>query len=201
VVRAALDQAARRLCIGLRQLVERDVAGAGVGDVRRDRSGAIGRSKGAHHVARARRVGGLGRIRGGTRQAGALAVDLANHGFEAVVGLGDPGGGERVGLDDVGTGIQVRTVDRGNDIGPSQADQIGVAAQVARVVTEALAPEVRLGQGVRLDERAHPAVEHEDPFAQQAVEAREPGRPAERRGHGHSGEGRGHGSELADARV
>ena len=85
-------------------------------------------------------------------------------------------------------------MDRGHDVRPGEADQVGVAAQVTRVVTEPLAPEVGLGQLVRLDERAHPAVEHEDPFAEQAVE----GASRVDRLNGEDvvdGRGTGHGSE------
>ena len=145
-VRAALDQSARRFGVGLGQLVEGHVAGARIGDVRRDRGGPVGRPEGAHHEARARRVGGLGCVGGGPRQSRALAVDLGHHRLEAVVGLGDPGGRERVGLDDVRPGVEVGAVDRGHDVRPGQADQVGVTAQVTRVVAEPLAPEVRLGQ-------------------------------------------------------
>ena len=53
--------------------------------------------------------------------------------------------------------------------GPGQAEQVGVAAQVARVVAEPLAAVVGLGQLVGLDERAHRAVEHEDPRPEQVV--------------------------------
>ena len=46
--------------------------------------------------------------------------------------------------------------------GRVRIEQIVVAAQVARVIREPLAAEVRLGQLVALDHRAHRAVEDED---------------------------------------
>ena len=51
-------------------------------------------------------------------------------------------------------------------------EQVVVALQVARVVGEALAAEVGLGEPVPLDHRAHRAVEHEDALAQQGGERR-----------------------------
>ena len=57
-----------------------------------------------------------------------------------------------------------------------QAQQVAVAAQVARMVAEPLAAEVRLGEPVGLEHRAHRPVEDEDPLAQ------EPGQQGEARG-------------------
>ena len=51
-VGAAVDQAARLLGIGRAQLVEGDVAEAGIVDVRRDRRGAVGRPERAGDEAR-----------------------------------------------------------------------------------------------------------------------------------------------------
>ena len=56
-----------------------------------------------------------------------------------------------------------------------QAQQVAVAAHVLRVVREPLAPEVGLGEPVALEQRAHGAVEHEDPLPQQPGQQREPG--------------------------
>ena len=58
-----------------------------------------------------------------------------------------------------------------DDLGLGQHQQVVGAPQVARVVGEALAAEVGLGQLVALDDRAHGAVEHEDPLAQQLGQA------------------------------
>ena len=56
-------------------------------------------------------------------------------------------------------------MDGANDVGPGQHQQIVVALELARMVGEALAAEVGLAELVRLDLRAHRAVEHEDALA------------------------------------
>ena len=78
-------------------------------------------------------------------------------------------------------------VDVADDVRLGEAEQVVVAAEVLRVIGEALAPEVLLGQLVALEERAHRAVEHEDPLAQEPVEALEALGAGERR----AGEARG----------
>ncbi len=55
-----------------------------------------------------------------------------------------------------------------DDVGPRQHQQVVVALQVARVILEALAAEVGLGQLVPLDHRAHRAVEDEDALREQS---------------------------------
>src|SRR5204862_3333631 len=71
---------------------------------------------------------------------------------------------EGVGLDDVGAGAQVGFVDRLDDLGPRQLEQVAVALEALRMVLEALAAVVGLAELVALDHRAHRAVEDDDPF-------------------------------------
>ena len=54
--------------------------------------------------------------------------------------------------------------------GREQDQEIAVALEILRVILEALAAEVRLGQLVALDHRAHRAVEDEDPPGQQGAQ-------------------------------
>ena len=113
--------------------------------------------------------GRLGRVGGVAGEPRGRDVEVADgRRVEAVVGLGDAGRGERVRAEDVGAGIEVAGVDRGDGGGLGQAQQVAVAAQVARVVAEPLAAEVGLAEPVRLEHRAHRAVEDEDPLAQEA---------------------------------
>src|SRR6266478_6440106 len=51
-----------------------------------------------------------------------------------------------------------------------QVEQVVVSLQITRPVLEPLAPESRLVQVVRLDHRAHRAVENKDPLPQQALQ-------------------------------
>ena len=59
-------------------------------------------------------------------------------------------------------------MDAANHVGPGQDEQVVRAAQVARVVLEALAAEGGLVELVALDHRAHRAVEDQDPLAHQS---------------------------------
>jgi hypothetical protein len=88
----------------------------------------------------------------------------------AVVGLGDPRGAERVGLDQVGARGEIRVVDLADHVGAREHEDLVVAAQVARVVAEALAAEVGLAELARLDHRAHRAIDHEDPLGEDPLE-------------------------------
>ena len=54
--------------------------------------------------------------------------------------------------------------------GLRQGEQVVVALEVARMVAEALAAEVRVAEPLGLDHRAHGAVDDDDPLAQQADE-------------------------------
>ena len=73
-------------------------------------------------------------------------------------------------------------MDRPDRLGLGQAQEIAVAAHVARVVAEPLAAELGLGEPVGLEHRAHRAVEDQDPLAQDPGQGREAGGAIERRG-------------------
>jgi hypothetical protein len=115
---------------------------------------------------RPRRVGGRARdLRRGH-------VHVVDRGLEAVVGLRDRRRREGVGLDDVGAGVEVRVVDGADDIGARQGQQIAVALELLGMRREALAAEVGLAELVRLDLRAHGAVDDEDALAQDPAQRR-----------------------------
>ncbi len=168
-VRAALDQAARRVVVGVDQFLPRDVAGAGVVDVGRDRRGFVGRAQRAGDEAWS--VGRFVLVCRGAGDRGGGPVHLFGVGLQRVIGQRNRVGVEGVRADDVGTGVEILAVDAGDDLGLGQRQQVVLAAQVARMVGEALAAEVGLGQLVTLDERAHRAVEHEDALAQKLGQA------------------------------
>ena len=89
-VRAARDQPLGRLLVGVRQLVEGDVPGARVVDVRRDGRGPVGRAERAQHEARPVRVRGLGRGPRPARASRAASWFISRTtSVSAVVGLGD----------------------------------------------------------------------------------------------------------------
>ncbi len=161
-VGAAFDQGAGLLAVRAAELLEGDVAGAGVVDVGRDRGRAVHGTEDPGHEAGA--VGGAGRVLVGglARDPGRRAVDLADRVLDPVVGHGQPGGGEGVGLDDVGAGAQVGAVDLADHVRARQAEEVVVAEQGGGVGAEMVAAEVVLGEGVPLDHGAHGAVKDED---------------------------------------
>ena len=161
-VGAAFDQPARLLGIGLRQLVEADVAEAGVVDVGRDRGRAVGGPQRAGDEARLVRRPLRRRVGRGARELGGGQVDLVGQRLHAVVGERDALGIEGVGADDIGAGRQIAVVDLGDRLGPGQHEQIVVALHGLAVAGKARPAEGRLVELVALDHRAHGAVDDED---------------------------------------
>ena len=169
-VAAAFEQALGLLAVGGAQLGEGDVARRRIVDVGADARRLRRRPERAGDEARL--VGAAVAVAGGARQARAGDVHLAGEGAEVVVGLGHRGRAEGVGLDDVGAGGEVLLVDRGDHVGPGHLQQVVVALQALRMVLEALAAVVGLGQAMALDHRAHRAVEDDDPLLQDLRQGR-----------------------------
>ena len=126
-VGAAVDQPGGLLGVGLDELLEAGVAEARVVDVGRDRGGPVGRAQPAGDEARPVGLGLGDRVRGLARQPGRLEVQLVGEVLHAVVGLGDALRAEGVRRDDVGAGLEVLAVDRPDDLGLGQAEQVAVA--------------------------------------------------------------------------
>ena len=165
---AAVDQALDLLAIGRAQLVEGDGAEAGIGDVRRDRGGAVGRPEraGDETAPAVFFLGQRGRL---ARQRRARLVELVGDVLHAVIGLRDRGGGERVGGDDVGAGAEIGEMDVAHRVRPAQIEQVVVAAHLAVPGVEARAAIALLVELERLDHGAHGAVEHQDALAQRSM--------------------------------
>ena len=107
-------------------------------------------------------------VGGATGQPCGLAVELAGQVGHAVVGQRDGVRVEGVGLEDVGAGLEVLPVDRLDDPGRRDGEQVVVALEVLRPVGEPLAAVGRLRGAVALDRGAHRAVDDQDPLRQQA---------------------------------
>ena len=160
-VRAAFDEAERRLAIGVAQLIERDRAKAGIAHVGRDRRRAVGGAERAGDEAAAavlllRHVAGL------ARKPRAVAVERVHVGLAAVIGLRDRGGGERVRLADVGAREKVGEMNVADRLGLREDEDVVVALEVVAVVGEHRSAKARFIELQVLDHRAHRAVEHED---------------------------------------
>jgi hypothetical protein len=112
---ATIEQRRGLLAIGRDQLVEGDVAVAGIVHIRTDAAGAVGGRQAAGHEARGSGLAAvassrlLGPGRGGQ-------VDLGNQMPGAVVGLGHGGAVEGVGGDDVRAGFRDTRVDAADDV-------------------------------------------------------------------------------------
>jgi hypothetical protein len=160
---APFDQAVRLLQIRIDELHERDVPGAGIVDVRRDRSSPVGRAERPGDVPRSGRIGVGELIAHRPGQPRRFDVQLVRERLHAVVGQRDALRIERIGLDEVRAGFEVPAVDRGDRFGLGQRQKIVVALEVATPVGEPLTPILRLAERVRLNHRAHRAVEQQDP--------------------------------------
>jgi hypothetical protein len=169
-IHAAFDQAADRLGVGGPQLVEGDVAEAGIVDIGRDRGGAVGGPERTRYEARPRWIFRGELVGRRAREPCRLDVELVDHVLQAVIRLRDRGRVEGVGLDHVGTGREVLRVNRPDHAGLRQHQQIVVALEVLRVIGEALAAVVRLRQPVALDHGAEGAVEDQNAIPQQDFE-------------------------------
>ena len=136
-VGAAFGEALDRFAVRRDELVEADIARTGIVDVGRDRRRAVRRPERAGDEARL-----AGRARG--PGVGALAGEPCRGGVDVahaaaarpIVGLRDRRRVERIGAHDVGAGLEIGVVDRADDIGLRQREEIVVALDVVVVAGE-----------------------------------------------------------------
>jgi hypothetical protein len=162
----ALVEGADLLRVRVAHLLERVRAEARIVDARAERE---------RDVQRADRAGdelAAGLVGRGPRELGARDVHLVHRVLEPVVGLPDRRRRERVRRRDVRAGPEVAAVDRRDEIGVSEVEQVGVAAHVARVPGEGVAAPFLLAQPARLQQHAPRAVEHEDPLLREPPDLR-----------------------------
>ncbi len=168
-VRAAIEQPAQLFAIGNAQIVEGHGAVAGIVHVRRNGGGAVGRPERAGHET-AHAVLLLGADRRTAGKPRTVAVELIDHLFHAVIGLGDGRGGECVRLENVRTRHRIAEVFFLDRLGLRQVEQVVVALLVAGAAGEAVAAEMILVEAEPLNLRAHRAVEDEDTLARCLVQ-------------------------------
>ena len=85
--------------------------------------------------------------------------------------LADGGGGEGVRLDDVRPGLQILAVNLPDDLGLGQLQQFVVPLEIlARPAGETFPPKRGFIQFVSLDDRAHRAVQHQNPLHQKSLQ-------------------------------
>ena len=152
-------RAARRLAVGLAQLVEIDVAQARIVNVRRDRRRARGWAQDTGDETRPGRVALFEIERRPSRQARALAVQFVGEILGAVIALADGVGVESVGLDDVGAGLQVGAVDALDQVRLGQVEQIEIAFEIPAVPGEARAAVIGFVEAALLDHGPHGPVQ------------------------------------------
>ncbi len=170
-VDAAVAQAADLVRVCIADGVEGHRAIRRIVDARRERERHVQRADGAGDEPRPVRGLRSPRVRRAAGEPGALDVHLVHHvGAERVVGLADRRRGERVRRGDVGARGEVVVVDPGDDLGARDVQQVGVARDIVRMVTEALAAIGLLAAELALDEDAPGAVEHGDPLPEDPLE-------------------------------
>ena len=160
-VGAAVDQPAHLLAIGGAQLIERDGAKTGIGHVRRDRRGAVGRPERAGHKA-APAVIFFRQRRRFARERRPGLIKLIGDAFHAVIGLRNRRRGKRIGGDDVGAGAKISEVDVAHGVRTAEIEQVVVAAHFAIPGVETRSAIAFLVELERLDHGAHGTVEHQD---------------------------------------
>ena len=160
-VGAAIDQAAHLFGIGNPQIVEGDGAVAGIVDIGGNRGGAVGRPERTGDET-ALAVDRLGTAQRPLGEARAVAVQLIDHVFHGVVGLGDGGRGEGIRLDDIGAGHGIAKMDFLDRRRLGQGQQVVVALLVAGAAAETVAAKMILPEAEPLDLRAHGPIEDED---------------------------------------
>ena len=168
-VGAALEQSLDLFRIGGAQFIEGDGAEAGIGDVGRDRSGAIGRPERAGDETRAA-VLALREIGRRARKPCALDIELMRDALHAVIGLGNARRGEGVGRDDIGAGAEIGEMNVADLRRLTEDEEIVVAAHLTVPGIEACAAIAVLVEPERLDHGAHGAVEHEDALGGDAAQ-------------------------------
>lgn len=126
-------------------------------DVGRERERSIRRSDGAAHEAVTTAAFGCREIPVDRRAQllGGLKVQPIGDMLELVVGLCDRRRRERVRFAEMRAGLQIRHVDRANDVGPRQREQIVVALEILRVRCKLCATKVGFRQRKLLNRRAH----------------------------------------------
>ena len=100
------------------------------------------------------------------RQPRPFEIDVVDRILERVVSLRDAGATEGVRLDDVGARGKVFVVDRADDIRPGEDQDVAIPLQIAGMIRESSAAEIRFRQSVALDHGPHRAVEDEDALRQ-----------------------------------
>ncbi len=165
-VHSPLDEIFDLFGVGGGDLLEGDLALAGVVHIPRDRKRAV---EGADGSGDENTPVGAG-ISGLAGQAGGGEVEFGDDFGEAVVLLRDGRGVEGVRLDDVRAGGDILRVNLANDLRLGKHEQIIVSLEIlAGPIREAVAPVVGLLQFVLLDHRAHRSVQNDDALGQEVA--------------------------------
>ena len=167
---AAFDEAARLFVVHLAQFVEGDGARGGAVHILRHRGRAVGRPERSRDEAVLTGMRGFVFVGHRARDFRARDVEFMNVFFEAVIERGNSIGVKRVGLDDVGAGLEILPLNGLHDARLRQIQHVKVSTQVARVLQKLRAAKRRLLQLLRLDHRAHGAVQNDDPLLQEILQ-------------------------------
>ena len=154
--------AAAAWVVGGLERVVLDVAKGGVVHVGRDAGRAVRGAEGPDHPARAFGLGDGELVGHGAGDFGRCPVHIGHSVLEAVVGLGDRGGGEGVGGQEVGPGGEERTVNVGNCLRAGERQHVVVASQLVAVIGKACAAVGGLVEAEVLHAGAHGSVDHQD---------------------------------------
>ena len=163
----ALDQRVDLLAVNILEIIEIDLAIAGIVDVGAERQRLVGRPDRPRDEARAAVLRGKF-VRHAPRELGALDIDLAHQMLGGIIGLADAVGGEGIGLGDIRPRLEIGAVDRFGHLGLGQRQDVVIALLIAR--QPEIAGIVRLGELPALDLGAERAVGDQDALGRLGIE-------------------------------
>ena len=140
------------------ELIECDVARAGVAHVGRDGRRAVRGAERAGNPTSTGWVARFGGVGGFARETSAGAIELTRDLSQPIVLERNSVGVERIGLDQVRARLQVFGVDIADQGGLREAQDVIGSEKIGVGVGEALTPEVLFTELVALNHRAHRAV-------------------------------------------
>ncbi|MDT4848669.1 hypothetical protein FQZ97_827650 [compost metagenome] len=163
-VGAAIDQAANLVGIGNAQIIECHRTIARIVDIRRQRRGAVCRSQSTCNKAAAT-IFLLRTESRAARKTRAVAVQLIDGIFHAVVGLRDGGRRKCIGFENISASHCIGKVNFFNRLWLGECQKIVVALQLAIAGTETLAAKMLFVKAQPLNLRTHGTVENQNALA------------------------------------
>src|SRR3977135_524568 len=168
----ARQQTASLFVVDLAQLIESDAPRSRTVHILRHRCRAIG---GPHRAGYETLTAGMGCLKfvgDLARNLGARHVERVNVILQAVIERRNRVRVERVGLDDIGAGFEILPLNGLHDLRLRDIQHVVGLAQILRMLRELGPSKGGLVKLLRLDHRAHGAIQNDDPLLQEILQRR-----------------------------